>query len=191
MGGLIVSRPHYVRIAPGKKLPDISSLAPFKAVVVLDTTYEPTWQDEVSQWLVGSGCFYMMAWGPDCSSWDDSVDYADMTRFPNYEIPDDKFVMTTWHDDEPLEEAFWYSQFCANFSYNDVELIDAVIVHVGSENREAELLSLFEQSKTLADREDDEDEAQETFDWKEGLVVIRVAIALAIAIAISLYFTRR
>jgi hypothetical protein len=157
VGGLMESRPHYVRIAPCENLPDISALAPFKAVVVLDAIYSSEWQDKVSKWLVDAGCFYMMAWGPDCSCWDNSVDHANMIAFPNYETPDDKFVMTTWHDDESLEDVFWYSQFCASFSYDEVELINAVILHISNEIREAELLGLFEHSKTLAERKADAD----------------------------------
>ncbi|MGI8610716.1 MAG: DUF7684 family protein, partial [Sphingomicrobium sp.] len=56
-----------------------------------------------------------------------------------------------------LESVFWYSQFCANFSYDETELINAVILHISPKDREAEFLELFEQSKTLAEREDGED----------------------------------
>jgi len=118
VGGL---KPHYIRIVPGDQLPNLAQYAPFKAVVALNASYSDDWQNEVSDWLVESGCRYMMAWGPNCSSWDDSLDWADM-RARNYEDDDSKFVMTTWHDKETLESAFWYAQFCAMFSYDDVEL---------------------------------------------------------------------
>ena len=155
MGGLKKTSPHYVRVAPGEQLPDISAFAPFKAVVVLEADYSEGWQTEVSRWLVASGCRCMMAWGPNCSDWDTSVDWADIEA-RNYEEDDSKFVMTTWHDDQTLEDVFWQVQFIANFSYDDVELTDAVIVHISGDGREAEFLELFEQSKTLAEREDDE-----------------------------------
>ena len=141
--------PHYVRIAPNEPLPDLIALAPFKAVVVLETDYSSDWQNEVSDWLIKCGCRYMMAWGPNCSSWDDSVDWADLDA-RDFEDDDDKFVMTTWHENESLEDVFWFSQSCANMSSDDVELI----LHVSSQTREDELLSLFEQSKSLANRED-------------------------------------
>lgn len=155
MGGLTPTTAHYVRIAPDEELPSISWLAPFKAIVVLEADYSEEWQNEVSDWLVAGGCRYMMAWGPDCSTWDDSVDYAELEASNWEEVPD-KFVMTTWHNDETLESVFWYSQFCASFSYDDVELSTAVILHVSTKDRAAEFLDLFEQSRTLAERESDE-----------------------------------
>ena len=148
--------PHYVRLAPGGPLPDIAGLAPFKAVVALEADYSSDWQNEVSDWLVKSGCRYMLAWGPNCSSWDDSVDWADIEA-RNYEDDDSKFVMTTWHENQTLEDVFWQAQFTANFSYDDVELRNAVIVHISDTDRSAELLALFDQSKTLAERENPED----------------------------------
>ena len=51
----------------------------------------------------------MMAWGMDCSAWDFSVDEASLGG----QIPNGDFVITTWHDNEPVEEAFWFAQFCA------------------------------------------------------------------------------
>ena len=78
-------------------------------MVILEGDYGADWQDEVSRWLVDSGCLYMMAWGPRCSSWDDSVDWANIGSFGDEEIPDAAFVMTTWHDDEPLDEVFWFA----------------------------------------------------------------------------------
>jgi len=143
---------HYVRIAPSEPLPDIAGFAPFKAIVVLDSSYTGDWQSEVSDWLVSSGCRYMMAWGPASTTWDDSVDWSDLAA-RKFKEDDSRFVMTTWHDDETLENAFWYSQFCANFSYDDVELTNALIVDVSDVDRETEMLALFEQSKTLAERE--------------------------------------
>jgi hypothetical protein len=146
---------HYLQLDPNGALPDVSALAPFKAVVVLNATYSTDWQDQVSEWLVRSGCLYMMAWGPNCTTWDDSVDWANMHEHPNYEIPDDKFVMTTWHDDESLEEVFWYAQFNANFSYNDLEIVNALIVDISQKDREAEMLAAFEQAESWADRQPD------------------------------------
>jgi hypothetical protein len=147
--------PHYVRIVPGKLLPDITSLAPFKAVIVLDAEYSQEWQTEVSRWLVGSGCRYMMAWGPNCSDWDTSVDWADIEA-RDFKDDDSKFVLTTWHEDQTLEDTFWQAQFIANLSYDEVELVNAVIFHVSEQDREVEFLELFAESKTLAEREADE-----------------------------------
>ena len=84
-------------------LPDISNLNPFRAVVAIEETVTQEWQSEVSRWLVESGCLYLMAWGNNCSSWDTSVDIANLEAFDYEDIPEVNFVMTTWHEDEPLK----------------------------------------------------------------------------------------
>ena len=152
MGGLI---PHYVQLTPGDPFPSIAEFAPFKAVVILNAHYSGEWQDEVSRWLVDSGCRYMLAWGPDCTTWDDSVDYASIIKHLPEETPDSDFVMTTWHSDQTLEDVFWQAQFNAQLSYDDVELNETVLLDVSRTNRERDMLTLWEQSKTLAEREQD------------------------------------
>ncbi len=80
----------------------------------------------------------MMAWGNECSSWDDSVDYANLKEF-NYEaIPEDKFVLTTWHEDEPLSEVFWFSKNTA--CHPTVDLQNTLVCHISTNNKEKELL---------------------------------------------------
>jgi hypothetical protein len=109
-------------------------------VVVLEGIYSVDWQNSVSRWLVDSGCLYMMAWGEGCSSWDDSVDWANIDEFPNG-IPDDQFVMTTWHEEESLDEVFWFAGHCAN--HGDVDLADTLILHVSPAARRDEMLARF------------------------------------------------
>jgi hypothetical protein len=143
--------PRYVRIAPSDPLPDISSEAPFRAVIVLDAEYSPEWQNVASDWLVEAGCLYMMAWGPNCSTWGDSMDWSNVLAFQNQEIPDEKFVMTTWHSDESLESVFWFAGAAAH--HPDVELNETILIHVGQTDREVEFLNLYERAKTLPERE--------------------------------------
>ena len=131
----------YFRIAQGEPLPDLKPYSPYRAVVVLESDYSPAWQDEVSEWLVHSGCLYMMAWGRDCSTWDDSVDWANLLDFDFADIPDDRFVMTTWHDDEPLDEVFWFAGYCA--FHPDVELQSTIILHVSRRDVGEAMLARF------------------------------------------------
>jgi len=140
----VTGQPSYFRIQQGEPLPDIALHAPFRAVVIIESQYTSEWQDEVSDWLVNSGCLYMMAWGPRCSEWDDSVDYAMQKRFDFEEAPDESFVMTTWHNNESLEEVFWFAQFCAHDPY--VEL-NSLIVHVSDTDRGAELLRRYAEAQ--------------------------------------------
>ena len=141
----------YVRIAEGEPLPDISVYAPFRAVVVLDGPYSPDWQTEVSDWLVASGCHYMMAWGEGCSSWDDSVDYALLAVFDYGEIPDESMVWTTWHEREPLIDVFDFAQFGA---MTDLPASAALILHIGITDRRDEFLRLWADAPTLIAQRD-------------------------------------
>ena len=131
----------YFRIAEGEPLPDLKPLAPYRAVVVLAADYSSDWQNEVSDWLVRTGCLYMMAWGPNCSSWDESVDWSNIVEFDFEDIPDDRFVMTTWHEHEPLDEVFWFAGICA--SHGLVEIEHSVILHVSLEEDEEKMLRRF------------------------------------------------
>lgn len=128
----------YLQLEPESKLPDISGLKPFQSVVVIEENVSSEWQSLVSTWLVKSGCLYMMAWGKECSTWDDSVDYANIAEFNYGDIPEDKFVMTTWHEDEPLKEVFWFAK--NNAFHSVVELPNILILHISSYNKEEELL---------------------------------------------------
>ena len=146
----MIIQPAYLRIVPDTDLPDIGRHRWFRAIVILDGVYSEAWQDKVSRWLVDAGCLYMMAWGPNCTTWDDSVDLAQIEKFLPGEAPENEFVMTTWHDNESLEEVFWFAQMCAYDAYDRIENI--LIVHIGERERERELLSLFDVSRTFADR---------------------------------------
>ena len=132
----------YLHLHPESNLPPSIEWRAFRAVVIIDLEVTPEWQQKVSEWLCHSGCLYMMAWGNDCSSWDDSVDHANLKDFDYGEMPEDKFVMTTWHDDEPLEEVFWFSKHSA--FHPDVEMQDTLLVHISDHNNEQSLMSRYE-----------------------------------------------
>jgi hypothetical protein len=131
----------YIQLIPETPLPEITFLSPFRAVVIDETAVSTEWQSLVSDWLVHSGCLYMMAWGINCSSWDDSVDMANMDQFGFDEIPDDNFVMTTWHDDEPLEEVFWFSK--NNAIHPTIMISHTVLLDISPSNRQSEIMRAY------------------------------------------------
>ena len=122
-------------------MPDVGDLKPFKAIVVVEDRSSPEWQAQASRWLVDSGCLYMMAWGEDCSSWDDSVDLANLEGFDFGDIPDDEFVMTTWHKNEPLREVFWFAKVVAD--HPAVKLDNILILHICADDKRAKFDILF------------------------------------------------
>ena len=148
-------RPTYIHIEPDGVIPEFLQSEPFKAIVVLEAESSQAWQGTVSEKLVTAGCRYVMAWGEQCEVFHDIVDRTSIDRH-DYDVPAENFIMTTWHDNESLESVFWYSQFCADFSYDEVELQRSLIIHISRIGRETEYLDLFAHSKTLADRDEDE-----------------------------------
>ena len=137
----------YLHLPFGAAPPSLE-LGAFCAVVVIEEAVTDDWQNEVSEWLVRSGCLAMCACGKDCSSWDDSVDHANLADFNYGEIPDDRFVMTTWHDKETLAEAFWFAAHCA--FHPTTELAHTLIVDIAPKERRDELVAAFHEAE-LAD----------------------------------------
>ncbi|MEO8673039.1 MAG: hypothetical protein ABI411_17105 [Tahibacter sp.] len=131
----------YLQLSPNTDPPDLPSSPAMRAVVIIDADVAPDWQRFVSQWLVRSGCLYMLAWGPGCSSWDDSVDFASIERHGFQAIPDDESVMTTWHENDPLEDVFHFAKSCA--SHPTVPLDRTVLLHISTTPREHEMLARY------------------------------------------------
>jgi hypothetical protein len=134
----------YVPLLPGEAPPLLARPGPFKAIVVVEDDVTPEWQATVSDWLVRSGCRFMMAWGRRCSEWDDSVDLANQDCFGLGEIPDDEFVMTTWHDQETLEDTFWFAVHAA--MHSTLRLDPTYIIHIAPTAQPQEMLQRFREA---------------------------------------------
>ena len=139
----------YLHLPRGESPPKIETKRPYRAVVVLDQATSPEWRDAISRWLVESGCLFMMAWGPGSSDWDDSVDSANLAAFDGAEIPEDHFVMTTWHDAEPLSETLWFAAHAAHHPTSALE--DTVIIDVTLRARAAVVLEMLRKARERAD----------------------------------------
>ena len=64
------------------------------------------WRNICCDWIVKSEqCYWALAWGHECSIWDDALDWSYL-EFCNYDLPedDDYNLMTTWHEDQTLDE---------------------------------------------------------------------------------------
>lgn len=131
----------YFHLRPESPLPALSVPRPFRAVLVLEAEVGSIWQASVSSWFVQAGCLYALSVGAACSSWDDSIDKANLEEFEFDEIPPTRFVMTTWHEDSPLSELFWFSKH--NAAHPTESLQATLLVHVAAIPREAELLQAY------------------------------------------------
>lgn len=140
--------PQYVHLLP-EQAPPIRSIRPFRAVIVSEENVSDAWRSRVAEWLVRSGCLYVVSWGTECSKWHDCVDWAILEEFNFGDIPDERFVMTTWHADEPLSEAFWFAENCA--FHPDIELTETIILHISREARGEAMLRAYQESQIMAD----------------------------------------
>lgn len=139
-----MSDPLYIHLNPGDDLPSVPT-EPFKAVVIIDLPVTSEWRNLVSTWLVESGCRYMMAWGRESTLWDDSVDWANLEQLDYGDIPDDRFVMTSWHDKEPLSEVLWFAANAA--SHPDLELKRVILIHIAKQSEQGRILQAFYDAK--------------------------------------------
>jgi hypothetical protein len=87
-------------------------------------------RDALSRQIVASGCRYAVCAGYKGSSWDDSIDMADIERNGD-EVHDENLVMTTWHDDESLEDIVFF--FLNNTGFDDFIAERFVVLHVGED----------------------------------------------------------
>lgn len=140
--------PRYLHLRPEDAPPDLMS-APYRTVIIADQAVSDDWLNRIAQWIVAIGSLYVVAWGVDCEKWHDGVDWAVLEVFDFGEIPDDRFVMTTWHSNEPISEAFWYAGHCA--IHPDVELTETIILHVAMEAQRAAMLQSYRDSQVMAD----------------------------------------
>lgn len=136
--------PRYLHLEPNRSPPELPA-EPYRVVIVCEQPVDDAWRQEIAIWIAAIGSLYVVSWGVDCEKWHDAVDWAVLENFNFGDIPDEKFVMTTWHSDEPMSEAFWYAGHCA--IHPDVELTQTIILHVSKVARCAELLETFFQSQ--------------------------------------------
>ena len=84
---------------------------------------------EAAESLIPKGLAYLCAWGPDCERVHDCFDEILSEADP--ESTEADVVMTTWHDDESLEEALSYfansAGAAANYAASCKDWIAAVI----------------------------------------------------------------
>lgn len=132
----------YLHLPPGSSPPELLT-SPYKAVVIIEGEHTAEWRNEVSDWLVATGCRYMMAWGVECDAWHDSVDGASIDAVGwdvDISETDERFVMTTGHADEPLSAVFWFAGYCADHPTLDLELM---LVDIGPEPRERAMRAAY------------------------------------------------
>jgi hypothetical protein len=82
----------------------------FVSLMVCDASNTPP--EEIAacaRALLKAGCVYFCCWGPNCERVHDIVDEQYLIESGYSVNDDDSIIMTTWHNDESLEEAAWFA----------------------------------------------------------------------------------
>jgi hypothetical protein len=65
-----------------------------------------------------------------------------LEKFAYGDIPDDGFVMTTWHDKDTLQDVFWFCEHTAHHPTVDLKRI--ILVHVSLNDQKSRLLGEYQ-----------------------------------------------
>jgi len=130
---------------PPTQVPPALDIQPYKLIIVAEEDVPAEWRDEVAEWIYDIGSRYVIAWGQSCGDWHDSVDWANLKAFDYGDIPDRDNVMTTWHAEESLSEAFWFAGFCAH--HPDIELSETILLHIAESGRGEALIAEYRESQ--------------------------------------------
>lgn len=93
--------------------------------------------DSLSNKLVNTKCRYVCSWGEQCELFHDLVDESDVMLSLDKKN-DAPSIMTTWHNNESIEDALFYFFNC---SFDDLRFRNFAILVVGSGSWSEENLS--------------------------------------------------
>lgn len=130
----------YLHLAPDADLPVLADPGPFKAIVLVESTPDQLWLWDACRWLVSSGCRYLLAWGKECEAWKEAFEDAHLEMVNYEDVPPEQAVLATSHEDEDMEEVFWFSKHRA--LHPAIELKTTFIVHVADVPRQQDLEDL-------------------------------------------------
>jgi hypothetical protein len=120
----------YLHLPPSGGLPTLD-LPPFLAILVVEEDdVDEMWQFALCRHLAASNCRYLLAWGRDCEAWREAVEDAFLEAVDYEDVPAERALLTTAHEDEELEEAFWFARHRA--VHPALPLDTHVILHVAA-----------------------------------------------------------
>jgi hypothetical protein len=95
----------------------------------------------VARMLLDAGCVYFCCWGPGCERMHDIVD-EEYVGDGSSVLDHDLIIMTTWHDDESLEESVWFALHAAfpdNRFFDECKAVVAICI--GNKTTEKQLVA--------------------------------------------------
>lgn len=134
----------YIPLEGEAILPACNMTVPFKAIICIEDDVTPEWRLKVSKWIVDAGCLYALCWGKDCALWDDSIDSENLEAHDWRLPPNDKNVVTTWHDNESISEVIWFSLNAAQHPVREIS--QTVFLHIGQMTTRVEIESTWKRA---------------------------------------------
>ncbi|QJE01678.1 hypothetical protein HH212_17950 [Massilia forsythiae] len=131
----------YLHLAPDAGLPAMRDTTPFAAILVADDESAQMWQWEAARWLAASGCRLLMTWGKDCAAWSEAAEEAAEEAASYAEVTPEQVFITTSHEDDDLEEVFWFSKHRA--AHPAGPLKRTLILHIADTPRRNELEAAY------------------------------------------------
>ncbi len=86
-------------------------------------------RDRITSDIVSSRCQYALTFGHDCEAWHDAIDWTCVGDGAGGE----RFLMTTWHDDEPIEDVVDFLWWNTSYGEFASERLAVAIIGVDSE----------------------------------------------------------
>jgi hypothetical protein len=106
--------------------------------------------DEISNFaevLLDEGAVYVCVWGKGCERFHDIIDEIEVERevFGKSCWNRNKGqLMTTWHDDDSLDEALWFLLSCAWPLDDELESCSTIVITIGNASWEKDIANRLE-----------------------------------------------
>ena len=98
--------------------------APFVGLLYANDSVTSDEMKAIAEWLITSGCRYAVCAGVNCSEWHDAIDMVSVVS----DLPEERFIMTSWHTDESMGDVIWFWLNCTDYDDTMFENYLALIV---------------------------------------------------------------
>ncbi|NYE61532.1 hypothetical protein FHW58_002739 [Duganella sp. 1224] len=131
---------NYLHLTPSSDLPALEGLRQFKTILVADADVQEPMMWDVSRWLIDSGSLYVLVWGQDSEQWREAIEDAALEAVNYEDVPDERRVLVTAHEDDELDEVFWYARHRAA---HPADLKHTLILHIADAPRREDLEAAY------------------------------------------------
>lgn len=100
-------------------------------VCVLDDSMTNDERNKLALEIVAAKCRFALCWGFGCATLETEIDFAYIETDENFTPPDDRLIITTSHEGEPIDDAMEY--WWIHTSFDGYESTNLAILIVGDD----------------------------------------------------------